>query len=138
MDVAAAVSFNKSLTNLQGSVQLLIKSRNKPDGTVDTVSHTYLIKSTSVAGLTSPAPGVLTFTGKCVVQDVTNPSSPVSIDGGATLQLTTANAGTAQGGATGTVNIEVQPKAGGLWIAGGWNGTQPQPKPLVSGSIAGQ
>ena len=77
MDVAAAVSFNKSFTNLQGSVQLLIKSKNKPDGTVDTVTHTYLVKSTSIAGLTSPAPGVLTFTGKCVVQDVTNPSSPV-------------------------------------------------------------
>lgn len=138
MDVAAAVSFSKNLKNLQGSVQLLVKSRNKPDGTVDTVTHTYLVKSTSIAGLTSPAPGVLTFTGRCVIQDVSDPSSPVSIDGGATLQLTTANSGTAQGGETGTVNVQVQPKSGGLWIAAGWNGTQPQPKPLVLGSIVGQ
>jgi hypothetical protein len=45
---------------------------------------------------------------------------------------------TTQGGVTGTVNIEVQPKSGGLWIAAGWNGTQPQAKPLVQGSIVGQ
>lgn len=56
------------------------------------------------------------------------------------MQVTTVNAGMTVNNVTypyGAVNVEVQPKAGGLWVADGWNGTQPQTKPLTSGSIVG-
>jgi hypothetical protein len=135
LQVVALVQYNKSMTSPHGSVVLQFNSYNKPNGTVDSTPHTYQITSNSIASLTQPKAGTLPFTAKCNVTDITNPVAPIAVDGGATMQVTTTNA---TSGNNGFVNIEVQPKAGGMWIAAGWNGTQPQPKPIINGGIAGQ
>ena len=135
MKVAAGVTYNKSFTNPQGKVQIQFNSYNKPDGSVDTKLHTYQITSTAISGLTAPVPlSTYYFSGKSVVQDITNPASPISVDGGATFQMTTINPDTHPNG---QVNIEVQSKSGLVWIAASWNGTQPQNKPFVSGGVMG-
>ena len=136
LSAQAGVTYNKSYTNPQGKVTLKFNSYNKPDGSVDTHLHTYQITSTAISGLTAPVPdSTYYFSGKSVVQDITNPASPISVDGGATFQMTTINRDSTH--ANGQVNIEVQSKSGLVWIAAGWNGTQPQNKPFVSGGVMG-
>ncbi len=143
MKVSAGVTYNKSFTNPQGKVTLLINSFNKPDGTVGTTLRTYLISSNSIASLTSPVKGaVYYFSGKANIQDITNPAAPVSIDGNCTFQMTTVNSGASYQSVTyphGGIQIEVQSQKGNVWIAGGWTGTQPQMKPQASatGGVAG-
>jgi hypothetical protein len=137
LQVQATVAWNKSYTNPKGGATLIVNTYNKPDGTLDTFIHTYLIKSTSIASLTAPTPGpVLQFTAKAVVQDVTNPAAIVGVDGGGTMQLTTTNpTSTYQNG---QVNVSVIGSKGNLWIAGGWSGTQSVNKPLATGMVLGQ
>ena len=130
LKVQAGVTYNKSFTNLQGKVVVYLNTYNKPDGSVDTVLHTYLIQSNSISGLTAPVPGVYNFTGKASVIDVTGGGS-VSVDGGATFQMTTVNTGVTYNNTAfqyGGIQLQVQSKSGNVWIAAGWNGTQPQMK----------
>jgi hypothetical protein len=137
LQVQASVAWNKSYTNPKGGATLIVNTYNKPDGTLDSTLHTYLITSTSIASLTAPVPGsVLQFTAKAVVQDVTNPAAIVGVDGGCTLQLTTTNPTTAY--PNGEVNVSVIGNKGNLWIAGGWNGAQSVNKGLVTGTVLGQ
>jgi hypothetical protein len=143
MTVAAGVTYNKSFTNPQGKVSVQFNSMNKPDGSVDTVLHTYQIVSNSIAGLTAPVPGaVYQFTAKCNVTDITNPASPINVDGGATMQVTTINSGQTYNNVAypnGGVNVEIQPKSGGVWVAAGWSGAQPTFKQMApGGGVVGQ
>jgi len=78
----------------------------------------------------------LSFTAKGNLQNVTNPAAFMSLDGGATFQVTTENATAAY--PNGRVSVTLEPKSGGIWIVSGWSGTTPVLKPLVSGGIVGQ
>jgi hypothetical protein len=134
LQVQANLSWNKNLTNPKGGATLIVNTYNKPDGTLDTALHTYLIRSTSIAGLTATVPGsVVQFTAKAVVQDVTNPAAAVGVDGGCTLQLTATNPTIAD--PNGQLNVSVIGNKNNLWIADGWNGAQPVNKPLVTGTV---
>ena len=139
LQIAANVAYSvkgNNPQNPQGGVTMMFNSYNKPDGTVDTILHTYYIKSTAIASLTKPSPTVLSFTSKGNLQDVTNPAAPISVDGGATLLVTSDSAATT-GYPRGRISVSLQPKTGGTWIVSGWSGTQPVIKPLVTGLIAG-
>jgi hypothetical protein len=130
---SANVQYNKSGTNPQGGATLLFNSFNKANGTTDTVLHTYLIKSSSITELTLHSPGVMSFSAKSVIQDVTNPAAQVSVDGGATLQITVTR-GT--DGSPDLVAVSVQKKSGGMWLSTSWNGLTTAQKPLLSGTVA--
>jgi len=138
--VAADVQYNKSLTNPHGKVNILVKTYNKRDGTVDTLVHTYSIISNSISGLTEakdPTTGgmIVSFGAKANVTEITNPALPVAVDTGAILQLVFSPSGTTS---PQTGSIAVQKPSGGLWFSSAWDGTKTAQKPLVSGMVTVQ
>ena len=124
LQISANVQYNKSGTNPQGGVTLLFNSFNKADGSVDTALHTYLIQSSSISELTLQGAGVMSFGSKSVIQDVTNPAAPISVGGGATLEIT-ANSNSQ------SIAVTVIAKSGTTLLSSAWNGIQTVPKPLV-------
>lgn len=91
---AVAVTYNKSGSNPQGSIGVV----------VDTGTKRYLLKSNAIS----------TFAGKCSIIDA---DTGASIDGGALMQvaLTDSSAGD-------TLAVSVQnTKTGGVWFASSWD-----------------
>jgi hypothetical protein len=112
---SANVKYNKSKTNPQGGVTIIVKSYYRPDGTLDSSLHTYLIKSNSITEFTLPLPGKVSFGSKATIQDISNPNSPINVDGGATLQMTMTN------GSPDAVGIVGYKKSGGVWFSSSWD-----------------
>jgi hypothetical protein len=133
------VKYNKSGTNPQGNTSIYVHSYHRPDGTIDTVLHTYRIKSNAIAALAvNVQTGEATFSGKASIQDLTNPSSPVSVDGGAVLQLKLRDVYRKTGDSPDTLAITVQKKDGGLWFSSNWIGSPPrtEEKNIATGSLS--
>jgi hypothetical protein len=100
------VKYNKSGTNLQGSINTLVRNGGR----------TYQIKGNVMTSLaTDPKTGTATFNGKASIQDVTDPLNPISIDGNATLQVTMTDRG--EPGTNDSLGITVWNKSGGLWFS---------------------
>jgi len=99
----------------------------KPDGTLDTTRHTYKIKSTSISLLaanTDPGSGDnygrAQFSAKANVQELLPNGTLVSIDGGATMQITVKDGHPATLSTPGDldlVSIYILNKSGGVWFA---------------------
>jgi hypothetical protein len=110
---AVGVQYTKSGSNPQGSVCIKVTSGGK----------VYAIKSTSISTFsvnTSANPPASNFSSKCVIQDITNPNSPISIDGGALLQVAIIAGKTG----VGQLAVSVQnTKTGGMWFTSDWNGS---------------
>jgi hypothetical protein len=128
------VKYNSSGRNLQGNINTII--RRLEAGVV----HVYQVKGNSMTSLSvnlnitasHPFP-TATFNGKASIHDITNPESPVSVDGNATLQVTVADKG--EPGGADTIAITVWNKTGGLWFASHWNGTTTLEKTLAGGNL---
>jgi MBG domain (YGX type) len=115
------VKYNKSGKNLQGNINSIIR-KTEADG----VLHVYQIKGNSMTSLsvkTTGTGGYAVFNGKANLQDITNPSSPVSVDGNATLQVTMTDNGDQSIGDS--IGITVWNKAGGLWYSSNWQSASP-------------
>jgi hypothetical protein len=142
--VPANVQFNKSFTNAQGKVNILVKTYNRPDGTVDSNVHTYPISSNSISGMTETQdPKTLiktvSFVAKANITDITNIATPVAVDSGTMLQLVfISSVGTPQqtGYVAQTGSVAVQRKAGGLWFSSSWDGAKTIQKVLGGGVVA--
>jgi hypothetical protein len=118
------VKHNKGGTNLQGQVNIIVRSGGR----------TYQIKSNSITSLAAnSATGTATFNGKASIQDITDPLTPVSVDGNAILQLTLTDNG--EPGTTDTVGITLWNKSGGLWFASRWDGTKTVEEVLSGGNL---
>jgi hypothetical protein len=128
------VKYNKSGTSLQGNINTIIRNGGR----------VYQIKGNSMTSLsTKPCttandasltcPGLATFNGKANIQDITNPTSPLSIDGNATLQVTMTDNG--EPGKNDTIGITVWNKSGGLWFTSNWNGTKTVEQLLAGGNL---
>jgi hypothetical protein len=78
---------------------------------------------------TATCPIKATFTGSASIQDVTNPLAPLSVDGGATVQLDMFDYG--EPGSTGPgpdqISITVWNKSNALWYSSRWNSTAKVP-----------
>jgi len=128
------VKYNSGGKNLQGNINAII--RRFEGGLV----HVYQVKGNSMTSLavnlnvtaTHPFP-TATFNGKASIQDITNPISPVSVDGNATLQVVLTDKG--EPGSSDTIAITVWNKSGGLWFSSHWNGTMTQEKILGQGDL---
>ena len=136
VDFGGQVAYNKSLTNPQGQLSITIHSYNKPDGTPDTVEHTYWIKSNSIADMALVA-GTASFSSKTNVYEVTG-GTKAGLDGGGVMQMTFTPAGgtyqvTASTGSTvtltcpaisgGCVGVTAYKSAGaggGVWFSSAW------------------
>jgi hypothetical protein len=116
------VKYNKSGTNLQGNINTIIR-KTESDGL-----HVYQVKGNQMNSLSvnstksnsHPYPTAV-FTGKASIQDITDPSLPVSVDGNATLLVSMTDAG--EPGSSDKIAITVWNKNGGLWYSSNWNGT---------------
>jgi PKD domain/K319L-like, PKD domain len=125
------VKYNKSGTNLQGSINAIVRNGGR----------VYQIKSNSMTSLyvvtsTAPSPtkpATATFNGKASIQDITNPLDPQSVDGNATLQVKMTDKG--EPGIYDTIGITVWNKAGGLWFASRWDGTRTVEQLLGGGNL---
>ena len=106
----------------------------------DGVLHVYQIKGNAMTSLgvdasttTSHPYPTATFNGKASIQDITNPYVPVSVDGGAALQVTMTDRG--EPGNTDDIGITVWNKSGGLWYSSNWNSTKTANQVLNGGNI---
>jgi hypothetical protein len=123
------VKYNHSGSNLQGKINIIIR-RTESDG----VLHVYQIKGNSMTSLSvNTSTGKATFNGKANIQDITDPLSPVSVDGNATLQVTMTDRG--EPGSTDSIAVTVWNKDGGLWFASHWDGTQTVERTLGGGNL---
>jgi len=115
----------------------------KPDGTLDNSAHTYLIKSNSIATFSRISPGIANFTAKASIQDITNPNSIISVEGGSLMQVTACAPGVAcpggpaVTGSAGAIAIQVNSsKTGAVWFSNGWDGRQTVPQNAAAGLVA--
>ncbi len=117
---------------------------NGPKGNINTIirnnGRVYQIKGNSMTSLSTklpspPAttPATATFNGKANIQDITNPLTPISIDGNAALQVTMTDNG--EPGSSDTIAITVWNKSGGMWFSSNWTGTMTQEQTLGGGNV---
>jgi hypothetical protein len=125
------VKYNKSNTNLQGNINTIIQSGGR----------LYQVKGNSMTSLTTATGttcggvscSTATFTGKASIQDVTNPNSPVPVDGNASLQVTMTDFGT---NTKGTIGITVYGKSGAMWFSNNWVNNKTVEKSLGGGNLS--
>ncbi len=79
------------------------------------------------------ASGTATFNGKATIQDITDPSNPLAVEGNATLQVDMTDMG--EPGSSDQIAITVWNKSGGLWFASDWNGTRTVQQTLAGGNL---
>jgi len=128
------VKYNKGGTNLQGNINTIIRR------TEAGVMRVYQVKGNAMTSLsvdlnftaTHPYPTAV-FNGKANITDITNPLSPLSVDGGATLQVTMTDAG--EPGSSDKIGITVFNKSGGLWYTSNWNGTSTVQQTIAGGNL---
>jgi hypothetical protein len=108
------VKYNKKLTNLQGNISTIIR-RTEGDGL-----HIYKAKGNVLSSLTVNDNEAV-FTGKCSLQDITDPDYTLDVTegGGATLQFTMTDNG--EPGFEDLVSITVWKRDGGLWFTNLWD-----------------
>jgi hypothetical protein len=128
------IKYNKSGTNLQGNINVIIRR------TEGGVVHTYQIKGNAMTSLSvdpsvsssHPFPTAI-CNGQANIQDITNPLSPVSIEGNGTLQVNMTDAG--DPGSSDKIGIVVYNKSGGVWFSSNWNGTSTIQQTLGGGNL---
>jgi len=124
------IKYNKGCTNLQGTINTIV--RRMEGG----VLHVYQVKGNSMTSLSvnpNSAPPTAVFNGKANITDITNPLSPVTVDGNATLQVSMTDAG--DPGSSDQIGITVFNKSGGMWFTSNWNGTSTVQQTLGGGNL---
>jgi hypothetical protein len=146
------VKYNKSGSNLQGNMNIIDRSSGR----------VYQIKATSMTSLgiqycqadsngiianscgaapvapcttnaTVACPILANFNAKANIQDITNPVSPISIDGNATLQVSMTDRG--EPGASDSIGITLYDKNNALWLSSNWNVTKTVEQQLGGGNL---
>ncbi len=108
------VKYNKKMTNLQGNINTIIR-RTEADG-----QHIYQAKGNVMSSL-AVNDNTAVFTGKCSLQDITDPDYPVDVTGGggATLQFAMTDNG--EPGLEDLISITIWKRDGGLWFTNLWD-----------------
>jgi hypothetical protein len=127
------VKYNKSLTNLQGNMNIIVRSAVSCTPGYEG-PRVYQIKANAMNNLTvNSSTRVATFTSKANIQDVTDPLNPISIGGNGTLRVTMDDNG--EPGRTDTIGITFWNSSGGLWFSSNWNGTTTLEQTLGGGNL---
>ena len=130
------VQYNKSMTNSQGGVELLVRSYNDRFGNVTGVLHTYRIKSTAISSLSVQSPKSQ-FSSKANISEIIN-GVETSIEGGCTMliDLFDGNAPGVNPVQADLMGITVYRKAGGVWYSNDWNSVKTITAPLCAGQLS--
>ncbi len=123
-DFSFYVQYNKSLTNPQGGVEIIVRSYNDRNGIVTPNIHTYKLKSNAISVLSLEIPKAQ-FTGKANVSEIVN-GVEQSIEGNCIMQLNLydANAAGATPGSVDQLAATIYRKSGGIWYSSNWDGTK--------------
>ena len=126
------VKFNKKATSLQGNLNILFRRGG----------HTYQIKSNALTSLgekpspctnaTATAPCTATFVSKANLQDITDPSNPVSLGGNLTFQMSMTDYGSPQQDTIGFTLYD----GSGLLFSSNWNGTKTVEQLMGGGNLS--
>jgi hypothetical protein len=105
-------------------------------GTITGCTATPTAPCTTNASSTCPIQA--TFTGSATISDVTNPAVPISIEGGATVQMDMVDWG--EPGSNGPagpdqMGITVWTKTNALWYSSRWNATKTLMQLLDGGNL---
>lgn len=119
---------NKKGSNFQGNVNFILVSGGR----------TYQIKSTAITSLVvkkgaGSDPSTAAFGGKGVIVDITNRTSPVTVDGNAQIQITMTDAG--EPGTSDRLALTLWDKRGLLWFSSNWTGTRTIEQILGGGNL---
>ncbi len=125
--------FNAKMTKtgaLQGNVNVIVRNGGRVYQ-IKSNAITSLNTKTGTCSTTTPCTG--TFNGKASIQDVTNPASPISVDGNGSMQISVNDRG--EPGSSDDNAMTLWDKNGGLWFASKWDGVKTVPQVLNSGNI---
>jgi hypothetical protein len=123
-------------------VQIFDKSFYKPDGTLDTVLHTYLFKSTAISVLsvtqgTTSTKATAQFTSKANVTEILPNGTTSSIEGNDVMSLSLTDYSTITGNTKpNTLGITINRTKGGTWYSSDWNGAKTVEKAPALGTIS--
>jgi hypothetical protein len=133
-DYSLNVKYNKKGTNPQGAVSLTIYSWYDANGLLDSHIHTYHVKSNAIATLAVNKPGEPNayFSSKATLKEEVD-GNMISIEGNNILQIWMTDPGN-NGGFDGTIGIQLNRKAGGIWFSSFWNGSATLESPIFTGS----
>jgi hypothetical protein len=136
------VQYNKSGSNPHGSVQIFDRSYYKVDGTLDTVLHTYMFKSTAISVLSvtlgnPTTPSKAQFSSKANVIEILPNGTESSIEGNDIMTMTLTDY-TIESSNTkpNTLAVTIQRTAGGMWYSSDWNGAMTVEKAPASGTVS--
>jgi hypothetical protein len=124
------IKYDKKGKNLKGSINTIIR-RTEPDGL-----HVYQIKGNVFSSLAVSSAGTskkANFEGKANIQDITNPLSPVSVDGNSTLQVKMTDNG--EPGDTDMISFSLYKGNGLLWYSSNWTGVSTTEIVIGGGNI---
>jgi hypothetical protein len=126
------VKFNKGAKSLQGNVNIIFRKGG----------HTYQIKSNSLTSLgekpspcskpSTTAPCTANFVSKANLQDITNPTSPVSLGGNLTFQMAMTDFGSPTKDTIGFTLYD----GSALLFSSTWNGTRTVEQLLGGGNLS--
>jgi len=117
------VKYNNKLTNLQGHLNVIVRENGV----------TYQIKTNSMTSLVvDPVTNKATFVSKANLQDITNPTNPISLGGNLTMIATLTDAG--EPGNFDTIGFTLW-NGTQLLYSSQWNGTQTIEQLLAGGNI---
>jgi hypothetical protein len=122
------VKYNKGGTNLQGAVNIIVRSGGR----------VYQIKSTAIDTLgTNATTGSAEFTSKANITDVTDPLNPISIAGSGDTRLKMSLKDNGEPGRNDNIAITVwNSRDGGLWFSSAWDGVKTVPQLLAGGNLS--
>jgi hypothetical protein len=128
-DAGAKTNFGFEAKNgskgLQGQTNVIVRY----------LGRVYQYNATTITSLAFPTGKTANYAGTGTIQDITNPSSPVTLYTGAALQVTMTDNG--DPGTSDTIGITIRTPAGALWYASAWNGTATVEQSLGNGNGGG-
>ncbi len=122
------VQKGKNIQNPKGKVTLKVKSYNKPDGSVDTQLHYYLIRSNAIAGLNITKP-TATFSGKANIAEydyIKGTTTPIEGNCQMVLDLE---------GDLDQLGVTIQRNGGGVWYSNNWENTKTVMTAICGGDV---
>lgn len=131
------VQYNKSMKNMQGAVEVYVRSYNDRNGVPGTMLHTYKIKSNAISTLAvnQPSQGYAQFSGKANVVEIVD-GYEQGIEGNCIMQLDLFDGDYSSPALKDQFAVTIYRNRGGVWFSSYWNGIKTVKSDIWSGNVA--
>ena len=131
------VQYNRSMKNMQGAVEVYVRSYNDRNGIAGNIIHTYKLKSNAISTLAvnQPSLGYAQFTGKANVVEIVG-GAEQSIEGNCVMQLDLFDGDYSSPALKDQLAVTIYRNKGGVWFSSYWNGAKTIRTDLWSGNVA--